>query len=194
MNKKIALYAKILLLYLLVSLLSACQNSHKSSLKPSTFTTWNKVSSWKLIGKMAINDGKNNGSGKISWQQDAKQTIAQFKAPLGQGSWKIIETNKNAELISTKTGSKTANNAQLLISYELGWDFPWQKLKYWLRAYKSNEKLLKHNQPRQFIGENGWHISFDKWIETPAGLLPKKIKASKPPYSVKLFIYSWEIQ
>ena len=186
-------YSLILIALLAISL-SGCKK--KIPQTRAKLNNWHHVSIWTIKGKMAINNGQESGSGRIVWQQKKKshETKAQFKAPLGQGSWEIHESANNATLISSKTGTKKAENAQILIQQELGWDFPWNKLKFWLRAYVQQAELPKHKTKVAFLDENGWHITFAKWIDTPMGLLPKKIKASKPPYTVKLIIYQWNIE
>ncbi|MFK8012911.1 MAG: lipoprotein insertase outer membrane protein LolB, partial [Marinicellaceae bacterium] len=145
-------------------------------------------------GKMAINDGLNNGSGRVKWLGTKHSIEAQFKAPLGQGSWTINETAANATLISSVNGESMAETAQELISYELGWHFPWNKLQYWLRGHQSDQAIQKIVKPKQSFTDSQWRIEFTQWTQTSLGLLPKKIKAIKAPYSVKLVIYDWQFE
>ena len=57
-------------------------------------TDWKQVSEWSFNGKMAIKDNNNNGSGRVSWSHTKETTHVVFKAPLGQGNWKLTETNQ----------------------------------------------------------------------------------------------------
>ena len=178
---------------MLLNVLVACQKNKQT--KPNaTHKSWHQVKSWTLKGKMAINDGQNSGSGTFKWLMTGANTNARFKAPFGQGSWNIQETEISATLTSSKNGNTVADSAEELISNELGWHFPWNNLKYWLRGYKSNPNLPTSKTMPQSFQDDGWTISYQKWMPTPMGLLPKKIYASKPPYSVKLIIYSWSIE
>ncbi len=142
---------------------------------------------------MAINDGQNSGSGKVNWINKKNLNVAKFKAPLGHGSWEIIESPKQAKLISSSSGERTALNAQILLNREIGWDFPWNKLSNWFRGYTDEKVLLTHTILPTTLFHDGWEITYEKWTNTSVGWLPKKIKASKPPHSVKLFIYEWVI-
>jgi len=178
---------RYLLPFLFLIGLSACQNlKHKQ-----TKLKWSAMHSWSVTGKMSINDGLQSGSGKFDWIKSDSHFEAQFKAPLGQGSWKITENNKEARLSSSKHADRFADNAQELISNELGWSFPLENLNYWLRGFHYLDEPYKHKNNIDNIQESGWNISYQKWQSTPMGLLPTKIKASKPPYSVKLIIYHW---
>lgn len=174
--------------------LSSCMKT-KSIKSNSEIRVWNDISEWSFKGKMAINNGKNSGSGRVTWNQNKTTLKASFKAPLGQGSWIITEQENKSELISSTNGTISANNAEALISNELGWFFPWHKIKYWLRGYNSEvNELAQHKILPELIHDSGWEIHFQQWTKTQAGLLPRKIKAIKPPYSVKVIIYDWEIE
>lgn len=167
---------------------SACHRVNHKQLS----SHWSDINSWSITGKIAITDGRQSASGKFDWEISPENFTAQFKAPLGQGSWKISEDNNQAHLISSKHPDKFARNAQDLISNELGWSFPLEKLKFWIRGFEYLQTLNKHEKPIESISEEEWHVSYQKWQNTPLGLLPAKIKASKPPYSVKLIIYQWD--
>ena len=177
----------LIVLILLIGLFS-CQNmKHKH-----TKLKWSEVNNWSVTGKMAINDGHQSGSGKFDWIMNNNQLEAQLKAPLGQGSWKFTEDNNGAHLTSSKHPDKYSSNAQQLLNNELGWPFPLEKLKYWLRGFEYLQAPFEHKNPIDGIDDNDWHISYQKWQHTAMGLLPTKIKANKPPYSVKLIIYQWD--
>jgi len=182
---------RLLFFITICTILASCANSQKrpkqSHTKPSN------ADNWSFTGKFALSNGKENGSGKIAYEINNQTVKAQFKAPLGQGSWTITENKNSAELQSSRHHPVFGNNAQALISNELGWDFPWNNLKFWLRAHKTYAKITPHTSSIDKIYDNGWTISYSKWTQTPAGLLPKKIKASKPPYAVKLVIYKWVV-
>jgi len=179
------------LLLLCMIILTSCQKQHRTV---KTFNHWQQVSSWSFNGKMAINDGHNSGSGRINWQVTSTGTNAQFNAALGQGNWSIFAEKDQARLTSSRNGDQFAKKAETLIFNELGWHFPWDNLQYWLRGYKLNDNLQAHSITPELLLDDGWKITYQKWVETAVGLLPKKIKASKDSYSVKLIIYAWEIK
>jgi len=182
---------RLISLISLCILLASCTSLQK---KPSPIDVTQSASkNWSLTGKFALSNGKENGSGKITYSVNNQNIHAKFKAPLGQGSWEIKQDKDKAELLSNRHNPVYGNNAQLLISQELGWDFPWDSLPFWLRGYETNGKTTTHIKEIDEIHDNGWTISYSKWVQTSDGLLPRKIKASKHPYTVKLFIYKWTL-
>jgi outer membrane lipoprotein LolB len=181
-------------LLLMLTTLQSCQKNNSLRHKPKQ-VQWSAITSWAFTGKMAINDGHNSGSGIVKWKvSNNNETYAQFKAPLGQGSWTLTEANGQAKLSSSRRGTSIADDAQILISHELGWQFPWHQLQFWLRGYAYDQhKLTPHSKPLSLLNDDGWEISYQQWTQTAMGLLPKKIKARKDNFSVKLFIYTWKI-
>jgi outer membrane lipoprotein LolB len=182
---------KITSLLVCISLICACQKNQKKTIGGNH--NWNDVSNWSFSGKMAINDNKNPGSVRVHWEIKPNVVKAEFKIlPFG-GKWVITETEKQAKLESSKNGVSVAENAEQLIALELGSHFPWKSLQYWVRGYKTDQPLISHENLPIIIKDNGWEITYQKWMDTPMGLLPKKIKATKDNYTIKLIIYSWEI-
>jgi outer membrane lipoprotein LolB len=182
---------KVTTILICISLICACQNNPKKKFKENY--NWNEVSSWSFSGKMAINDNKNNGSGTVHWEIEPNIVKARFKSLLGLGgNWKITETDKQAKLESSRNGVTIADNAEQLIALELGSHFPWKSLQYWVRGYKTDQPLIQHDKLPIIINDNGWEITYQKWMDTPLGMLPKKIKATKDNYSIKLIIYKWK--
>ena len=186
-NKPIRL---ILLAFCIFTILTACH--HKKPAPP--INDWDKIKSWSFKGKMAILDGNESNTARVKWFVSKNNTQAIFKAPLWLGSLEIIESENTAKLISSKKGESNAETAQELISYELGWHFPWDSLQYWLRGHKTNQPIETIQQTKPSFIDSNWNITYTQWTQTPLGLLPKKIKAEKPPYSVKLIIYSWDFE
>lgn len=180
-----------LLSILILVFINGCQKTHKPGQK---FSSWKQVTSWSVQGKMSIRQDNKRGSGKFSWLSTKESTDAQFSAALGQGSWKIHEDYKGANLTSSENGNLSGSNAGHLISSELGWRFPWENLPFWLRGFVLNQKLEIHSDLPENISDNSWEISYGKWMNTSIGLLPKVITATKPPYTVKVVIYDWEIR
>jgi len=160
----------------------------------TTDLNWNTVKSWKINGKISIVTPEQKGSGRFTYEENQQSKIAQFNAALGQGSWKIVESENGAELFSSKAGTTKSSNLEELILTEFGWDFPWNELSYWVRGYKESQPLTPHAKQIEPISDLDWRIKFTKLMPTEIGSLPKSIQAQNPPYKIKLVIYDWEFE
>ncbi len=179
-------------------LLMACQPRHQSTRPDASgdnaLRQRIETGPWKLVGKLALSDGENSGSGRLWWQKDAGLNRVEFKAPLGQGQWQLQETPDGVRLSSSVRGSLSGASANDLLSAEIGWPVPWDSIQYWLfgqpRSRTVSRAANSHPETNQF-NEDGWAVSYSRYKDTVLGRLPHKIIATKGPYRVKVFISRW---
>ncbi len=43
------------------------------------------------------------------------------------------------------------------------------------------------------LSQDGWNVEYRDWYVTRKPPLPRKVYASKPPYSVRVLIESWQV-
>lgn len=186
-----------LLFFSSLLLLNACahrQQAKKPARDSFQTTIWDsEVLSWSIKGKLSIKSDIEKGSGRFIWTSNNSLINAKFSAPLGQGSWEIKEYTDHSELISSKSGTTHAQNTQILLHNELGWEFPWNKLPNWLRGYKSTANPSQNAASFKNFTEDGWLIEYLKTTATEYGQLPKLIKASQNQYEIKVVIHQWNI-
>jgi len=152
------------------------------------------ASDWTIEGKIAFSDGRDGGSGKFNWHSTDGVVQAVLRAPLGQGSWRLHEdANGAARLYSGKEDFIAADDAEILVSQQIGWRVPWRALKAWLRVmpYQRNLASQVPEDDKLVIYEQGGRIEYKKWSDASGRLLPSRITARKDPYSIKLSIRKW---
>ncbi len=149
---------------------------------------------WRLEGKLALSDGRNSGSGRFEWFKDAGLSTVSMTAPLGQGYWQLEERPDEVTLRSSRNGVFSGQSAAALLAQEVGWDVPWDALPYWLFGLPWQEDASFVALARSEGGrlwEMGWKIEYSRFKHTPAGLLPHKLVAHRPPYTIKLIVRQW---
>ncbi|WP_395374417.1 lipoprotein insertase outer membrane protein LolB [Marinicella sp. W31] len=185
---------QILWTCMLVSVLSACTRHQVRHTTDVNYQNLADVSDWKIEGKIAFSDGRDGGSGKFNWQAEDDAVQVELRAPLGQGSWRLNEeANGEARLYSGKDDFVTAEDAEILVSRQIGWHVPWHALKAWLRVTPHQQAQATEKQEDNIlvISEQGWRIEYKKWSNASGRLLPTRITARKEPYSIKLSIRKW---
>ena len=185
---------QIIGLCLLISVLSACKPHQTRPHSDVDYQDLSDISDWRIEGKIAFSDGSDGGSGKFNWQAEAGAIEVRLRAPLGQGSWRLNESaNGEARLYSGKDDFVTAEDAEILVSRQIGWRVPWHALKAWLRVMPYQDTLANAQQLDNtwVINELGWRIEYKKWSDASGRLLPTRITARKKPYSIKLSIRKW---
>ena len=190
------MHNRLIIMLATVLLLQACH--HQSTLKPinpNRLVDLTEVGNFQFSGSMSFSDDQDGGSGRFQWENKSGLISVQLKAPMGIKSWRIIEQTVGAELI-TKGSVVYADNAQTLISNQLGWQVPWQQLKSWVigQPYnKSHGQIFWHSEGFT-LSEDGWQIEYSRlkpYPDTSSQQLPHKMVARKDTYSIKLSIKQW---
>ncbi len=188
---------RLVALVLIILLLQACQHlrSTKRTIVPYQMIDLNTVDSYEFNGKMSFSDGNDGGSGTIQWRNNQGLISARLKGPLGSKSWTISELEHGAELVRNE-GTLYAESAKELISNELGWEVPWERLKSWIfgQAFNKAASQISWEEGGYTLVENGWYIKYSRVKAYPndsSSKLPHKMIARKGNYSIKLSLKSW---
>jgi len=178
---------------IILLLISGCQSLPSKSDSCRQFKD-SPGTSFQFNGKMAVSDGAEGGSGRLTWQQQSNFVETLFKGPMSQGSWLLTETESEAIMLVDNRETYTANKAEQLVSDFIGWSVPWQALKSWIkgRPLQSNRAEVQFAANGKTIYEQGWQINYDQYRSYPDACLPHSITASKDSYRIKLIISSWQ--
>ena len=179
---------------MILAFLAGCQSLSKQHDGHCSQLSRINSDNFELFGKLALSDGQEGGSGRLSWRQHNTQVTAQFKAPLGQGDWLIEESDHGARLVINNEAPYYADHAETLIEEAVGWPVPWHELKRWIVAQpvNRNQAEITRNQTSKTIVEQGWTIVYDRFQDDEQGCFPHRIMASKSPYSIRLIVRQWQ--
>jgi outer membrane lipoprotein LolB len=153
---------------------------------------------WTLEGRIAESNGKDGGSGTLTWMQDGDRYDFTFRTPITGRSFRLTGGPNNALLEGLDGGPLQGPNAELLMRRALGWDVPLDELRAWVLGVRTQgadaELSFGNDKLPSLLLQDGWAISYPVWDNTRQPPLPVKVFAEKPPYSVKLVISTWTIQ
>ncbi len=143
---------------------------------------------------MAVSDGTEGGSGRLTWQQSSDQIETLFKGPMSQGSWLLTESRDGATMLVDGKDTYVSDQAEQLVSDFIGWSVPWQALKSWIKGkpLQANHSEVQLTVNGKTLYEQGWQIIYDQYQSYPQACLPHKITASKDNYRIKLIISQWQ--
>ncbi len=177
-------------------LLSACQPK-RGSLQQRVDDLYAPAlgEAFELSGKMSFSNGEDGGSGRFSWVQDGDHLRAEFRAPLGQGSWQLNEWPDRALLTASGGEPRHAFGAAELIADEIGWPVPWQALRQWIQVRGSDAVAAQRavDDDVLLVIDGGWRIEYSRFRDFDGVLLPTRVRASNAPYSIRLSVANWRI-
>jgi outer membrane lipoprotein LolB len=145
---------------------------------------------WRLEGRLAVSDGRDSGSGSLTWEQDGAYFMIQMRAPVSGQSWRLSGDDGLCTLEGLRPYPLTADSPEQLLARELGWHLPVAPLRDWLqgRPMDAGTVVARDAEGRvSGFAEAGWQIEFGDFREGR----PTRIRARKPPYQVRLAIQSW---
>lgn len=145
---------------------------------------------WRLEGRLAVSDGRDSGSGSVTWEQDGPYYMIQLRAPVSGQSWRLSGDDVACALEGLHPYPVTADSPERLLERELGWHLPVAPLRDWLqgRPMRADTPVERDGEGRVtgFV-EAGWRIDYRDFRDGR----PTRIGARKPPYQVRLAIKSW---
>ena len=188
------------LILLVILFLAGCQNLAKNESVPDPTASWQKdraffsqqvtdvslIDAWKMSGKVGVVAPGINQAANMIWDRGADTSSLKLYGPLGVGAVEIVYDDETASLSDSKGNEKTGDTPEELLFEVLGWQVPFNALRYWLRAvpqpdYAYDYRLNAETQHLSELRQRGWHLYFSKYSLGGGDekILPKKIIAKK---------------
>ncbi|WP_102946468.1 lipoprotein insertase outer membrane protein LolB [Stenotrophomonas sp. VV52] len=156
---------------------------------------------WSFEGRVAVSKGRNGGSGRIDWRQQARQYVVSLSAPVTRQSWTLTGDSEQGggRLDGVDGGPRQGADAQQVLLEATGWDIPVNQLPDWVRGLVAEGASAAgqvdrdaEGRPRRFQ-QMGWDIQYLDWYpaEGDRPVLPRRIEAVKGDAKVRLLVDGW---
>ena len=151
---------------------------------------------WGLQAHFAVSDGHDGGSGTLMWRQNGDEYSLSLRAPITGKTAQLNGGPQGAVLTGLREGAIRGGDAQTLLADPFGWHMPVAELTYWVRGlrapHSSSELNYGENGLPSLLLQDGWKVEYRDWYADRDPPLPRKVYASKPPYSVRVLIEAWQ--
>ena len=165
----------------------AAQDQREARLAP--------VIDWQLVGRLGVSDGRDSGSGSLTWTQRGDRYQFELHAPVTGKTWLLSGDATHARLQGLREEMLEGNNAASLLQRELGWRVPVAELAWWARGMRAPGEaqlsLRGDGLPARIV-QAGWQVDFLDYDESVQPALPRKLFAESGNYKVRLAIQRWE--
>ena len=152
------------------------------------------MADWGLVGRISFDDGRDNGSGRIEWQQRGQHFEIILSAPVSRRSWRLSGGPDGALLEGLEGGPRRARSAEALLAREVGWSIPLGQLRAWARGLRAGPGArLAFGEgplPAQLL-EDGWTIDYRDWFADRQPPLPRRVFAAQGERTVRLVVERW---
>jgi len=159
-------------------------------------TELEKLTSWRLHGRIAIKSTGDSWSASIDWQQQDDVFDIHFMTHLGQTMAKLQGQPGQATLY-TPDEKITAADVDELLDKHFGWVIPIEGLRYWILGVPAPgfvaNKQVDDDGRMELLEQSGWHIQYVRYNRDGSVDMPEKMVLEYPRLRVRLFIDRWEL-
>ena len=152
---------------------------------------------WSLSGKLAVSDGKDGGTGQLSWVHQGEVTRMSFRGTFGKGAWQLHSDHSKARLELADGSIHEAATISELVEIQVGWKVPVIALSSWIKglAHPVDWESRELDQEGRLIklDQLDWEVDFDNYQSVSGPWLPMKLTARKGGYRVKIVISEWKM-
>ncbi|HET9835342.1 MAG TPA: lipoprotein insertase outer membrane protein LolB [Rhodanobacteraceae bacterium] len=151
---------------------------------------------WGLQAHFAVSDGRDGGSGTLVWQQNGGEYSLSLRAPITGKTARLEGGPAGVVLTGLRGGPFRGDDAQTLLADRFGWHIPVAQLIWWVRGLRAQDSPAElrygENGLPALLEQDGWKVEYRDWYTDRDPPLPRKVYASKPPYSVRVLIEQWQ--
>jgi outer membrane lipoprotein LolB len=157
----------------------------------------NKINTWSIKGRLAVQSGKEGWSATMFWDQENQGYRMRFVAPLGQGTYQLQGDNDLVSLLTADNKLYQADTPESLLLDNMGWSVPLHGLKYWIKGIPepgvSTENLLLDDQGRLTdMQQSGWRISISRYSDFNGTQLPSRLYMHNDRFKLRLVVDDWQ--
>lgn len=150
---------------------------------------------WSLQARFAASDGHHGGSGSLDWHHSGEQFRFILRAPITGKTVQLDGGPDGAVLTGLGNAPLAGRDASEVLNEEFGWDVPVADLAWWVRGLRApgHPAILTFgaNGLPATLDQDGWHVDYRDWYAERSPPLPRKVYASRDPYTVRMSIEQW---
>ncbi|HET9047377.1 MAG TPA: lipoprotein insertase outer membrane protein LolB [Chiayiivirga sp.] len=198
---------RVVLMALALTVLSACSNTTprrvndlqtELSAQTAREQVLHEHPRWRLSGRIAVSDGRDNGSGRMIWQQDGDSFVISLNAPVTRRSWRLSGGPGHARLEGLEGGPFEGPDASSLLREHLGWNVPMEDLAAWVRgmraAHASSTIDFDAEGLPALIQQHDWVIEYRKFARVDDLAMPTKVFAERGQQRIRLVVDEWSFE
>jgi outer membrane lipoprotein LolB len=150
---------------------------------------------WSFVGRIAVSQGSNGGSGRIEWRQHGADFDISLSAPITRQTWRLSSTNGLVRLQGLPDGVREGADAEAMLQEATGWRIPIADMAAWARGARGNgaaEMEFAASGLPETLKQSGWVVTYRDWNQDSGLPLPTKMFAAAGDARVRLAVERWQ--
>lgn len=157
-----------------------------------------ELEQWTLKGRIAIQLEKEGWTATLYWRQQQESYSLRLIAPLGRGTYELSGNGRTVTLRTADNRLLYADNAEMLLQQNLGWQIPVSGLVYWIRGLPepgigTDAILLDKDGRASDISQAGWQVKYTNYMRSQGYDLPEKLTMRHEKLKIRLIIQDWKV-
>jgi len=136
-------------------------------------------------------------SASFDWRQRGGNYRIRLRGPFGQGAVELQGGQHGVWLKRADQSAVFAQNPEVLLQQQTGWQLPVSGLIAWLRGLpvSGGDPVIQWDTQGRLlhIGQNGWLIDYQSYLEKGDLSLPKKLRLKRDSVQVRFVVDDWQI-
>ena len=149
------------------------------------------IQQWKMQGRLLIKSDEVL-TANVQWQHNNEKDVLKLSGALGLGAM-MIELDEHEVVLQNAQGERqVSQDVDAFIARQIGFVVPITALRQWvLGAYLQGVPVRQFDNGFQQLG---WRIAYGEYMQTPVGIMPRRIKITKEQIKLKLIVDQWDMQ
>ena len=155
-----------------------------------------------LEGRISVNYGTQNVSGRLQWTHELARDEIALASPLGTQVARLVRDATGVTLTDSEQATHRAADAETLTQQRLGWRLPLDGLADWVRGRASpgtpgtlsDSRLDSHGRLAS-LAQSDWRIEYGYDDAAAVARLPRRLfmryLQSAEPLEIRLVIDQW---
>jgi len=158
---------------------------------------------FSMDGRAAVKVGDEGPPAfSVDWRQQGDETRLRLSGTFGGGL--AVTWRPGLLRLTGGRGEQYENaEAEAVLMRELGFVPPFEALRYWMLGLPApgeppaGEAAPSAEGRRGAIAQQGWHISYDRWMNVGAGAgavqLPRRLTATRDDLRLRVTVEEWKL-
>jgi outer membrane lipoprotein LolB len=148
--------------------------------------------SWSMGGRAAVALGTQGWQASMDWHQGGPYAEVHLSGPFGVGAVVLKQAADGLSL----NGAPPSEAVLAQVRERLGFQPPLDHLRFWLLGVPdpgAPADVVQNDQDRaQQVTQDGWIISYDRYLAAGPDLLPTRVILSRGDVRVRIVVDHWD--
>jgi outer membrane lipoprotein LolB len=197
--------ARIPSFLLLLLALGGCATTRGPAPTTETNPAWQSrrdallaLPSWQAQGRIAVNAGKDGGSGAFTWQQAGDALDFRFHGPAGAGAFRIDGDGERLHLRTAGGEERDLTDPERDLRERYGWSVPLNSMRYWMLGVPDPAEeaatTLDDANELVLLQQRGWTVEYGAYGGTERTALPRKLTMEGDGVRVRVIVERWDLE